>query len=69
MSDQLTLEQRLSALEREVSILKRRLDDRQPQGSWVEGRSGSMKNFPEFLEVVRLGREARQAIVDNLTDD
>lgn len=66
MIDQPNLEQRLSLLEQEVDQLKQRFDRRLSNGNWVEARSGSMKDFPEFEEVARLGRDARKSI-DNTT--
>ena len=59
MLDQPSLEQRLSLLEQEVDQIKQRLDRRPSDGNWIEARFGSMKDFPEFEEVVRLGRDAR----------
>jgi hypothetical protein len=61
MLDQPSLEQRLSSLEHEVDEIKQRLARRPSNGNWVAARSGSMKDFPEFEEVVRLGREARRS--------
>jgi len=62
MHDQPSLEQRLSSLEHEVDQIKLRLDRQAPNGNWVEARSGSMKEYPDFEEVIRLGREARKSI-------
>jgi hypothetical protein len=62
MSDQPTIKQRLAILEREVRELKKQLKGTpSPDSNWVERMSGSMVDFPEFDEVVRLGRENRQA--------
>lgn len=62
MLDQPSWEQRLSSLEHEVDEIKQRLDRQPAGGNWVAARSGSMRDFPEFEEVVRLGREARKKI-------
>lgn len=68
-----TVEQRLSALERDLAELRARVEAGQgaaatgSRPSWLEGVVGSMKGFPEFEEVVRLGRAARHA--DRPSDD
>lgn len=59
MVRQSSYEQRLEALEREVAEIRRRLTSLPPNGNWVDEISGSMKQHPEFDEVVRLGREFR----------
>jgi hypothetical protein len=56
-----TLEQRVTALEAEVAALKQRVTTMHPGADWLEHLSGSMKDYPEFEEVVRLGREIRRA--------
>ncbi|WP_254507634.1 hypothetical protein [Anatilimnocola floriformis] len=49
---------RVTALESEVAKLKRE----KPKGSrWLDNVKGSMKDDPEFAEVLRLGREFRQS--------
>jgi hypothetical protein len=63
MANQPSLEQRLEALEREVAQIKSRLSTPQANGSWVDEIAGSMKPFPEFDEVVRLGRGFRESLV------
>lgn len=65
MSATPTVEERLSALEREFAQMKRqRIADKSTtdEKCWVDELSGSMKDIPHFEEFVRLGREARQAI-------
>ncbi len=61
MAEQGTVEQRLAALEREVADLKQQLRGKRAAGNWIEQISGSMADFPEFEEVVRYGREVRNA--------
>ena len=61
MPDNLSLEQRVTALESELAKVKRRLELSNSKGNWVDELSGSMKSFPEFEEVVRLGREFRES--------
>jgi hypothetical protein len=54
-------EARLEAVERdlaELKVLVRRTPGARP---WYERTIGSMKDYPEFTEVVRLGRELRKA--------
>lgn len=64
MHEPISLEQRLALLEDEVAELKRRLAaSRVTPKSWLDEMSGSMKEFPEFKEVLRLGAEWRSAQV------
>ena len=61
MSDSVTIEDRLAAVEKDVALLKGRVlsgDGAQP---WYAKLVGSMKDHPEFDEVVKLGREIRKA--------
>ena len=58
-----TVEQRLLALEREVAEIKSRLGNapsHTPGADWISAISGSMKDEPEFDEVVKLGRQIRK---------
>ena len=64
MSEREALVERLRALEKEVADIKRRLEQPAANGNWVDEISGSMKRFPEFDEVVRLGQEFRRAQKD-----
>ena len=65
MSDNMeSLEQRVAALESELAELKRQLGRARSNGNWVDEISGSMKSFPEFEEVTRLGREFRESFKD-----
>jgi hypothetical protein len=57
----LTIEDRLAVVEREIAELKRRLPAEQLQEDWVDAMSGVFADDPEFDEVVRLGREMREA--------
>jgi hypothetical protein len=69
MSRHPTVEERLATLEAEVAELKRRLAELapQPKKNWLEAVTGIMKDYPEFEEVVRYGREFREA--DRPRDD
>ena len=53
------LARRLAVLEQEVADLKRRVEI--SSGDWPERVFGRMKDFPEFDEVTRMGRELRDA--------
>jgi hypothetical protein len=57
----MTVEERLSALEKQVAELQQRLAALEPRASWLDRLTGSMKDFPEFEEVLRFGREIREA--------
>jgi hypothetical protein len=54
--------ERLAVLEKEVAELKRRVEG--SRGNWPDNVFGRMSDFPEFDEVVRLGRELRAAQSD-----
>jgi hypothetical protein len=59
-----SLEQRVAALEFEMQELKGKhqsLSARKPNPNWFNEVAGSMKDFPEFAEVRRYMREAREA--------
>ena len=62
----MSIEERLEKVEKELAELKLRLADQDPRSTWFWKVRGSMAAFPEFEEVVRLGREIRKA--DVLTD-
>jgi hypothetical protein len=61
MSQQNGLEERVAKLEAEVAELKTRLGLPVATPDWIARISGSMKDYPEFEEVTRLGREFRNA--------
>ncbi len=61
MTDNLGLEERLSAVEKDLADLKSRVVQSQREPPWFEKMIGSMKDYPEFDEVVKLGREIRKA--------
>ena len=60
MSEAEDLSNRVSALEREIAELRRRVR-REPSNTWLENVAGSMNDFPEFEEVLRLGRRIRKS--------
>ena len=55
------LEDRVASLEQEVAQLKLQLKDRKPSGSWVDKNSGSFEGDEGFREILRLGKELRDA--------
>jgi hypothetical protein len=64
MSRPVSIEERVAALEAEVAELKRRLAELtpQPKNNWLDVVLGlSLKDYPEFEEVVRYGREFRES--------
>jgi hypothetical protein len=70
MSQNNSVEERLAALEAEVAELKRRLGELTPppQKTWLEVvLAHSLKDYPEFEEVIRYGREYRES--DRPRDD
>lgn len=60
MPDDVSLEQRVAALERQVAALRRDAEAT-PQPNWIEKVKGSFEDDPVFAEIVRLGREWREA--------
>ena len=62
-----SVEERLSALEREVAELRARAGNgsaappASPLPNWLDAIVGSMSDCPEFDEVARLGQAARRA--------
>lgn len=61
-----TLEERIARLEREVDLLKGRKRN-EGKTDWIAQITGSFADDPDFDEIVRLGREMRQA--DRPKDD
>lgn len=61
MSNPLTVEQRLENLEKDVAAVKQLLKAKPRPTNWLAGVVGSMAKYPDFRDVVRLGREIRQA--------
>jgi hypothetical protein len=59
-----SVEDRLSALESEVQDVKRQLARFSKPRAWLDEVTGSMDEWPEFDEVLRLGRAFRQSVSD-----
>ena len=56
-----TIEVRLAKVERELAILKARTGEGGTKANWIEKITGSFKDDPDFDEIVRLGKELRDA--------
>jgi len=56
-----TIEVRLAKVERELAILKARTGENGTKANWIEKITGSFKDDPDFDEIVRLGKEMRDA--------
>ena len=56
-----TIEQRLTSVERELAELKGEVKTLKPESNWITSICGSFKDDPEFDEVLRLGKEIRDA--------
>jgi len=56
-----TLEARVTSIEKDIAELKDRVFRSDRARPWYETMVGSTKDFPEFDEVVKLGREIRKA--------
>jgi hypothetical protein len=62
MSDASTIEERLAQVEKELADLKSRMKSLDtPKKNWIKAISGSFKDDPDFAEIVRLGKEIRDA--------
>ena len=59
-STEMSVESRLTELELQVAALKQQVARSSNRG-WLERTIGSTKDMPDFEDVVRYGREARQA--------
>jgi hypothetical protein len=59
-----TVEDRLSVLESEVQAVKRQLASIRKPRVWLDEVAGSMDDWPEFDEVLQLGRAFRQSVCD-----
>jgi hypothetical protein len=56
-----TIEQRLENVERELAALKGAVARLKPDPNWISLICGTFKDDPEFDEVLRLGKEFRDA--------
>ena len=61
MSQETGLAQRVAVLEKELAEVKQRLDQFISQVTWFDRVEGSLKDEPEFGEVLKPGRAIREA--------
>lgn len=59
-----TVEDRLSALELAMEEVQRELASARRPRAWLDDVAGSLQEWPEFADVLRLGREFRKSVVD-----
>lgn len=55
------IEERMTAIEQSIRELQTAMRTRQPAADWLDQVIGSMKDDPEFDEVLAYGRAIRQA--------
>ena len=60
MLQETIVESRLAALEKDVQSLKQHLSDNPKARNWIAQVTGSMEDFPEFDQVLELGRSIRR---------
>ncbi len=58
---ELTLEQRMNKLETELELLKARIENGGSKKDWISKITGTFKDDPVFEEIIRLGKEIRDA--------
>lgn len=56
-----SVEERLAKVEKEIEELKAKAEDRSSKQGWLKKIEGSFQHDPDFLEIVKLGKEARDA--------
>lgn len=56
---ELSVEERLAQLEREVTRLKVKVKSFQPKKHWITAITGTAKDDPVYEEISRLGKEIR----------
>ena len=61
MSKSRNIEERLAQVEKELAELKDDVKTLKGLGNWIDAISGSFKDDPEFDEILRLGKEIRDA--------
>jgi hypothetical protein len=54
-----TIENRLTKVERDLAILKTQVP--RDKSNWIADITGAFKDDPDFDEIVRLGKELREA--------
>ena len=61
MSRTSTIEERLAHVEQDLARLKSQVDGLRSKPNWIDQITGTFRDDPEFDEILRLGREIRQA--------
>jgi len=61
MSAGASIEERLTALERQMEEMRHELERQRKEENWIEKISGTFEGDPDFGEIIRLGREFRQS--------
>ena len=61
MPEVVNLEERMAIVEKELSELKRRFNQSGSKRNWIKMVEGTFEDRPEFDEVLRLGKELRDA--------
>ena len=56
-----SIEERIAKVEQEIERLKDQSNGSKDKSNWISDISGTFKNDSEFDEILRLGREERQA--------
>ena len=62
MAEQVTIEERLTAVEKDLAELKGQFTLHKDEKSWIEKITGTFKGDSDFDEIVRLGREFRKPV-------
>ncbi len=55
------VEERLTKVEKEIEELKARAENQSSKQGWLKKIEGSFHDDPDFLEIVKLGKEARDS--------
>ena len=61
-----SLEERVFHVEKDLAQLKSQLERLRSERGWIDRIAGSFKDDPDFEEILRLGREIRQADGSNI---
>jgi hypothetical protein len=56
-----SVEERLAKVEKEIEELKAKTENQSSKQGWLKKIEGSFQDDPDFLEIVKLGKEARDA--------
>jgi hypothetical protein len=56
-----SVEERLAKVEKELEELKAKAGNQSTKQGWLKKIEGSFQDDPDFLEIVKLGKEARDA--------